>query len=109
MPLFVVRVTEVNEALQHMQRVVDAVALTELARTAHVVEFGIFQQDADVVVVAETFEQLAEGNVVETDQPFGPTAASLGCSTSRCEASLRDETSTDPSISAVSNAARSLS
>ena len=72
MPLFVVRVTEVNEALQHMQRVVDAVALTELARTAHVVEFGIFQQDADVVVVAETFEQLAEGNVVETDQPFGP-------------------------------------
>ena len=49
MPLFVVRVTEVNEALQHMQRVVDAVALTELARTAHVVEFGIFQQDADVV------------------------------------------------------------
>mgnify|MGYP003285534532 FL=1 len=48
MPLFVVRVTEVNEALQHMQRVVDAVALTELARTAHVVEFGIFQQDADV-------------------------------------------------------------
>lgn len=57
MPLFVVRVTEVDEALQHMQRVVDAVALPELARTAHVVEFGIFQQDADVVVVAETFEQ----------------------------------------------------